>query len=404
MDLAELGVAPTDINTVISVNGLKKMLQHVVAPLKRQISEIAESNKAVEKQLRQELEETATSLNEAKRRITTLEKDMENKVSQNQLIAKTGPLVESIMMEKLKGSYRELEDKMRNKIDDMLSQTVTMGEVKNFVAQKVSHGDLEELLKSKVNSYEFKTHCQKIDAYLDDWQVALTTMRAKESKESNQSKELEELRHHMEHRIERDLAIAKSQIERDSVVAKSEMEQDVARAMSRFDDVAKAVTRMDDVANTMSRFDDLGKAMARMDGEVKEAKHNNAVLYEYVMQRFETVGATQAETPEAGTFITKAEFIKEMEDKVGIEEFVIELKKQLNKKVSSESYEELASLTTVKFEELEGVLQAQIEESTQLLARQQKLEELTSEIADAITDPGGVLENRRTGVDLLNSL
>jgi predicted oxidoreductase (fatty acid repression mutant protein) len=62
--------------------------QHVVAPLKRQIVEIAESNKAVEKQLRQELEHTTTSLNEAKRRITTLEKDMENKVSQNQLIAK----------------------------------------------------------------------------------------------------------------------------------------------------------------------------------------------------------------------------------------------------------------------------------------------------------------------------
>jgi uncharacterized membrane protein YagU involved in acid resistance len=37
-------------------------------------------------------------------------------------------------------------------------------------------------------------------------------------------------------------------------------------------------------------------------------------------------------------------------------------------------------------------------------ARQQKLEELTSEIADAITDPGGVIGNRRTGVDLLNSL
>jgi hypothetical protein len=41
----------------------------------------------------------------------------------------------------------------------------------------------------------------------------------------------------------------------------------------------------------------------------------------------------RTETPEAGTFITKEEFIKEMEDKVGIEEFVVELKKQLNKKV-----------------------------------------------------------------------
>jgi hypothetical protein len=27
MDLSELGVAPSDINTVISVNGIKKMLQ-----------------------------------------------------------------------------------------------------------------------------------------------------------------------------------------------------------------------------------------------------------------------------------------------------------------------------------------------------------------------------------------
>jgi hypothetical protein len=31
----------------------------------------------------------------------------------------------------------------------------------------------------QVSSYEFKTHCQRIDAYLDDWQVALTAMRAK---------------------------------------------------------------------------------------------------------------------------------------------------------------------------------------------------------------------------------
>jgi hypothetical protein len=96
-----------------------------------------------------------------------------------------------------------------------------------------------------------------------------------------------------------EVRIAKGQIERDLANAKSESERDVAKlwqAISRMDDGAKAMSSMDDVAKAMSSMEDVVKAMTRMDGEVKEAKHSNAVLYEYVMQRFETVGATRAGT------------------------------------------------------------------------------------------------------------
>ena len=61
-------------------------------------------------------------------------------------------MVDTLLMEKLKSSYREFEMTLREKVEEQLAVRVTQGELKTQLSSKVSHDDLEEMLKTKVSS------------------------------------------------------------------------------------------------------------------------------------------------------------------------------------------------------------------------------------------------------------
>eukprot|EP00976_Prorocentrum_cordatum_P113615 1195727-Prorocentrum_minimum.AAC.1 len=161
------------------------------------LSEIQNKNEVLEKQMalmRQELGAAETRAQEAQSRVKVLEQEMENKISQNQLIAKndqaalgtleksytsflceypllsawcvgqTGPVVESLLMEKLKGSYREFEMSLREKMDEQIKNAVT----KNDLIELYRAIDDFELYKTSADKAVTKNDLIDVYKTLDD--------------------------------------------------------------------------------------------------------------------------------------------------------------------------------------------------------------------------------------------